>query len=67
MNPMPRARPTRRPGVPRPPDPLGAELNPWWEEWIRLRPWQRIVRSWRLRSRLPDPARVHDEKTYPEL
>jgi len=33
--------------------------------WEKLTPSERLRRSWRLRRRLPDPQRVHDEKLFP--
>jgi len=35
-------------------------------EWKRLSPGERLVRSWRLRKRLPDPIAVHDRKLFPK-
>lgn len=33
--------------------------------WEELAPAERLRRSWKLRERLPDPERVHDEKLFP--
>ena len=35
------------------------------DAWLRLSPAERLDRSWRMRSRLPDPAAVHDRKLFP--
>ncbi|MBN1672659.1 MAG: hypothetical protein JXR37_16575 [Kiritimatiellae bacterium] len=35
-------------------------------EWRRLTPGERLLRSWRLRARLPDPIAVHDRKLFPK-
>ncbi|MBI3267898.1 MAG: hypothetical protein HYZ53_02670 [Planctomycetes bacterium] len=42
------------------------ELDPYWEEWLRLTPAQRLARSWALRRRLPDLQAVHDAKLFPK-
>lgn len=36
------------------------------DAWLRLTPAERLARSWRLRSRLPDPQAVHDRKLLPK-
>ncbi|MFH1706635.1 MAG: hypothetical protein ABIF71_01770 [Planctomycetota bacterium] len=36
------------------------------DEWIRLTPAERLERSWRLRSRIPDIRAVHDRKLFPK-
>ncbi|MCX8091944.1 MAG: hypothetical protein N3I86_13595 [Verrucomicrobiae bacterium] len=42
-------------------------ISPYWREvWLRLTPRERLRRSWRLRSRLPDLRAVHDRKLFPK-
>ena len=36
------------------------------DEWIRLTPAERLERSWRLRSRIPDIRAVPDRKLFPK-
>jgi len=36
------------------------------EMWRRLTPRERLRRSWRMRTRLPDPTAVHDRKLFPK-
>lgn len=49
------------------PDPLLPLPDPYREMWLRLTPAQRLRRSWRLRSRIPDLQAVHDAKSLPKL
>lgn len=52
--------------VPLPPGvfPDYAAHNPYLQEWLSLTPYERAVRSDRLRATIPDLRRVHDEKTF---
>lgn len=34
-------------------------------DWLELTPGERLVRSWALRARMPDPEAVHDAKLFP--
>jgi hypothetical protein len=34
--------------------------------WTQLSPQERLRRSWAMRSRLPDPKAVHDQKLFPK-
>lgn len=66
MDPMKRAS-SHPPGPARD---LEAELGvsaPYVLAWRALTPAQRLRRAWRLRSRLKNPAAIHDAKTFPEL
>jgi hypothetical protein len=46
---------------------LDAVLSPFkMDAWLRLTPAERLERSWRLRSRLPDPQAIHDRKLFPK-
>ncbi len=44
---------------------IGSELDLYYEHWRALTPAERLRRSWRMRSRLPDPEAVHDAKLFP--
>ena len=47
--------------------PIEVAISPYeTEEWVRLKPGERLQRSWDLRLRLEDPAAVHDRKLFPQ-
>jgi hypothetical protein len=48
-------------------DPIAELIDPYRTAWLALSPWERMLRSWKLRERLVDPQAVHDAKTLPEL
>jgi len=43
------------------------ESEPIRQDWLRLTPAQRLLRSWRMRRRLRDPESAHDERSLPQL
>jgi hypothetical protein len=46
---------------------LGEAVSPYQADvWRRLTPRERLRRSWRMRSRLPDLKAVHDRKLFPK-
>lgn len=57
------------PAVRKPPPllPFDAEHDPFRREWLRLKPGERLVRSWRLRRRLKNPQAAHDARSLPRL
>lgn len=42
-------------------------LEPFWAEWQRLTPFERLRRSWAMRRNLKDPIAAHDERSLPKL
>src|SRR5437867_65818 len=42
-------------------------LEPFWEEWAKLTPAERLRQSWRRRGQLRDPIAAHDARTFPKL
>jgi hypothetical protein len=48
-------------------DPIAELIDPYRAAWLALSPWERLLRSWKLRERLVDPQAVHDAKTLPDL
>ncbi len=42
-----------------------SELETFEEEWLQLTPRERLRRSWKMRSRIRNPALVHDAKLFP--
>ncbi|HXG59982.1 MAG TPA: hypothetical protein VNO22_01295 [Planctomycetota bacterium] len=53
-----------RPRTLSPPPPVP---DPYRDLWLRLSPGERLRRSWRLRSRIPDLQAAHDAKTFRKL
>jgi hypothetical protein len=51
-------------------NPLAASSEPLFsyqaDIWRRLTPGERLRRSWKLRSRIPDLKAVHDRKLFPK-
>ena len=44
-----------------------AALSPFkHDEWVRLSPFERIKRSWNLRTRVADIQAIHDRKLFPK-
>jgi hypothetical protein len=64
-------RKKRKPRSPPPivfaPDEIAQLLDPYRAAWLALSPGERLLRSWKLRSRILDLQAVHDAKTLPDL
>ena len=60
----PRTRRTRRKAEP---PPFTAKTEPFRQDWLRLTPGERLLRSWRMRSLLKDPGAAHDAQSLPRL
>jgi hypothetical protein len=43
------------------------ETEPYRRYWLSLTPWQRLLRSWRMRRLLKDPEAAHDARSLPRL
>lgn len=41
--------------------------DPYIQMWRALKPFERLQRAWRLRTRLKNPQAIHDAKTFPKL
>ena len=58
------SRMAKRPRRPLPERMLG-EMDTFMDFWLSLTPAERLRRSWAMRSRLRDPAAIHDAKLFP--
>lgn len=46
---------------------LGPWMDPYLSMWVALAPAERLIRSWRLRSRVKNLQALHDAKSIPRL